>query len=85
MRRGAHQEPAFLLHLLLRLLGRRLVGLGRRLARVGRQLRKGVLRLGEYEKIFVLNADLAIACGVTEFCEKYPEDDRQRSLRSPGN
>ncbi len=33
-------------------------------------------RLGEYEKIFVLNADLAIACGVTEFCEKYAEEAR---------
>lgn len=43
-----------------------------------------LMRLGEYEKIFVLNADLAIACGVTAFCEKYPEDDpephKRRSL-----
>ncbi|MEJ2098423.1 MAG: transketolase C-terminal domain-containing protein [Desulfobacterales bacterium] len=31
-------------------------------------------RLGEYEKIFVFNADLMGACGVTEFCERYPED-----------
>ncbi|MBW1773528.1 MAG: hypothetical protein JRJ82_11645 [Deltaproteobacteria bacterium] len=34
-----------------------------------------LMRLGGYEKIFVLNADLAIACGVTAFSEKYPEDD----------
>ena len=31
-------------------------------------------RLGEFEKIFVFNADLMGACGVTEFCERYPED-----------
>ncbi|MFC1798944.1 transketolase C-terminal domain-containing protein [Thermodesulfobacteriota bacterium] len=31
-------------------------------------------RLGEYEKIFVLNADLAGACGNTDFTEKYPEN-----------
>ena len=34
-------------------------------------------RLGEYEKIFVLNADLMGACGITEFCEKYPEEAQQ--------
>ncbi len=31
-------------------------------------------RLGEFENIFVFNADLMGACGVTEFCERYPED-----------
>lgn len=31
-------------------------------------------RLGEYEKIFVLNADLAGACGTSEFVNSYPED-----------
>jgi transketolase len=31
-------------------------------------------RLGEFEKIFVFNADLMGACGVTDFCERYPED-----------
>jgi transketolase len=31
-------------------------------------------RLGEYQKIFVFNADLMGACGVTEFCDTYPED-----------
>lgn len=31
-------------------------------------------RLGEFEKIYVFNADLMGACGVTEFCERYPED-----------
>jgi transketolase len=31
-------------------------------------------RLGEYKKIFVANADLAGACGVTKFVERYPED-----------
>ena len=36
-----------------------------------------VVRLGEYEKIFVLNADLMGACGVTEFCEKYPEEAKR--------
>ena len=29
-------------------------------------------RLGEYEKIFVLNADLTGACGAADFCELYP-------------
>jgi len=33
-----------------------------------------LIRLGEFEKIFVFNADLMGACGVTEFCERYPED-----------
>ena len=41
-------------------------------------------RLGEYEKIFVLNADLMGACGSTAFCEKYPENadapERRRSM-----
>ncbi len=40
-----------------------------------------LIRLGEYEKIFVLNADLAIACGVTAFSEKYAEDDPDPSKR----
>jgi len=31
-------------------------------------------RLGEYEKLFVLNADLQLAVGIAQFCEKYPED-----------
>jgi transketolase len=31
-------------------------------------------RLGEYEKIFVLNADLMGACGVSKYCQLYPED-----------
>ena len=30
-------------------------------------------RLGQYEKIFVLNADLAGACGTSKFCEQYSE------------
>ena len=34
----------------------------------------GLARLGEYKKIFVLNADLAGACGTTEFIERYPEN-----------
>ena len=33
-----------------------------------------LLRLGEYEKIFVLNADLAGACGSNLFSDKYPEN-----------
>lgn len=41
-------------------------------------------RLGEYEKIFVFNADLMGACGVEDFCGKYPEDapepNRRRSM-----
>jgi len=41
-------------------------------------------RLGEYEKLFVLNADLMGACGATAFCEKYPENAeeplRRRSM-----
>ncbi|MCU0594227.1 MAG: hypothetical protein MUC98_02020 [Desulfobacterota bacterium] len=43
-----------------------------------------LVRLGEYEKIFVLNADLMGACGATAFCEKYPENAeeplRRRSM-----
>jgi transketolase len=31
-------------------------------------------RLGEYRKIFVLNADLAAPCGTSKFIERYPED-----------
>ena len=31
-------------------------------------------RLGEYEKIFVLNADLAAPCGTSKFIERYRED-----------
>jgi transketolase len=31
-------------------------------------------RLGEYERLFVLNADLAGACATTRFIERYPED-----------
>jgi len=34
----------------------------------------GLARLGEYKKIFVLNADLSGACGNTKFVECYPED-----------
>jgi len=33
-----------------------------------------ILRLGVYKKIFVLNADLAGACGSQPFANKYPED-----------
>jgi transketolase len=33
-----------------------------------------ILRLGEYKKIFVLNADLAGACGSQPFADKYPEN-----------
>jgi transketolase len=38
-------------------------------------------RLGAYEKIFVLNADLMGACGNTAFCEKYPESAADPSHR----
>jgi transketolase len=38
-------------------------------------------RLGAYEKIFVLNADLMGACGNTAFCEKYPEKAGDPSQR----
>ena len=31
-------------------------------------------RLGGYEKIFVLNADLAAPCGTSKFIERYPEN-----------
>jgi transketolase len=34
----------------------------------------GLARLGEYKKIFVLNADLSGPCGTTKFIERYPED-----------
>ncbi len=40
-------------------------------------------RLGEYEKIFVLNADLAGACGTDAFVKAYPENaSRQIDRRS---
>jgi transketolase len=42
-------------------------------------------RLGEYEKIFVLNADLMGACGVTAFCEKYPENAEEPWARRSMN
>jgi transketolase len=38
-------------------------------------------RLGEYEKIFVLNADLANPCGTTKFVERYPENSPNPSER----
>lgn len=38
-------------------------------------------RLGEYEKIFVLNADLANPCGTTKFVERYPENSSNPSER----
>lgn len=38
-------------------------------------------RLGEYERIFVLNADLAAACGTSKFVERHPEDAPQPSDR----
>ena len=38
-------------------------------------------RLGEYEKIFVLNADLANPCGTTKFIERYPENAPNPSER----
>ena len=38
-------------------------------------------RLGAYEKIFVLNADLMGACGNTAFCEQYPEQAADPSQR----
>jgi len=41
----------------------------------------GLARLGEYKKIFVLNADLAGACGTTKFIERYPENARLPSER----
>jgi transketolase len=34
----------------------------------------GLLRLGEFQKLVVLNADLAGACGVDGFVRKYPEN-----------
>lgn len=34
----------------------------------------GLARLGEFKKIFVLNADLAAPCGTTKFIERYPEN-----------
>ena len=40
-----------------------------------------LFRLGSYEKIFVLNADLMGACGNTAFCEKYPEKAADPSQR----
>jgi transketolase len=44
-----------------------------------------LVRLGEYEKIFVLNADLMGACGATAFCEKYPENAAELSRRRSMN
>ncbi len=41
----------------------------------------GLARLGEYKKIFVLNADLAAPCGTTKFIERYPEDAPSPSER----
>ena len=38
-------------------------------------------RLGEYRKIFVLNADLAAPCGTSKFVERYSEDAPQPSDR----
>ena len=38
-------------------------------------------RLGGYEKIFVLNADLAAPCGTSKFIERYPEDAPQPTNR----
>ena len=38
-------------------------------------------RLGEYERIFVLNADLAAPCGTSKFVERYPEDAADASDR----
>lgn len=38
-------------------------------------------RLGEYEKIFVLNADLANPCGTTKFVERYAENSPNPSNR----
>jgi transketolase len=42
-------------------------------------------RLGEYEKLFVLNADLMGACGATAFCEKYPENAEEPLRRRSVN
>jgi transketolase len=42
-------------------------------------------RLGEYEKLFVLNADLMGACGATAFCEKYPENAEEPLQRRSMN
>ena len=40
-------------------------------------------RLGGYEKLFVLNADLAGACGTTDFIKMYPENsDKATNRRS---
>ncbi len=41
----------------------------------------GLARLGEYKKIFVLNADLAGPCGTTKFIERYSEDAPDPSQR----
>jgi transketolase len=38
-------------------------------------------RLGGYENIFVLNADLAAPCGTSKFIERYPEDAPEPSDR----
>jgi transketolase len=42
-------------------------------------------RLGEYEKIFVLNADLAGPCGTAKFIERYPEDSPDPAKRRSMN
>ena len=41
----------------------------------------GLARLGEYNKLVVLNADLAGACGVNAFVSKYPEDSAEPGMR----
>lgn len=41
----------------------------------------GLARVGEYKKIFVLNADLAGPCGTTKFIERYPENASNPSQR----
>ena len=42
-------------------------------------------RLGEYRKIFVLNADLAAPCGTSKFIARYPEDAQRSSDRRSVN
>ena len=44
-----------------------------------------ILRLGEYKKMFVLNADLAGACGSQPFANKYPENAPEISDRRSMN
>ena len=45
----------------------------------------GLARLGEYKKIFILNADLAAPCGTSKFVERHPEDAPQPSDRRSVN